>query len=262
MKNALIIVLMLSCVASFAEESTRYENIGKGLEYNCEPLNIMGYNPATDTTFEVIGDISKADNNWLTAEVNLNLTSSDTNDVAVTGTGARTVRIYGLDDDWKEITEDIALAGQTASVTVNKYFRLNKVEVLTAGTGGKNAGDIYLSTGPLSSGVPSTVPATRTFAKIIAGANRTMTSCYSVPSGKSLVITHSYAGSLAAVGDFILKKRPANGIWIPIGITSGAGVNNNAPIPRVVPSKTDICAWGRSSGAVSQLCVFNCYLEK
>jgi hypothetical protein len=64
----------------------------------------------------------------------------------VSGTGARSIFIYGLDSDLNLRLEELDTAGASASgYTVNSYWRVFDVGVRTVGTyGGSNVGDITL----------------------------------------------------------------------------------------------------------------------
>lgn len=87
--------------------------------------------------------------------------SSSANDTSA-GTGARTVFIRGLLETssgiYEEGSETITLNGQTSVATANSnWFRVNLMFVLTAGTGTRNAGAIYISdVNAFTAGVPTT----------------------------------------------------------------------------------------------------------
>lgn len=70
---------------------------------------------------------------------------SGSSDDDATDTGARTVRIYGLDSDYMEFTEVANLDGTTPVTLANSYLRINKMIVLTAGTGGINSGALTVA---------------------------------------------------------------------------------------------------------------------
>lgn len=93
---------------------------------------------------------------WRETAGSLQVSSSSTSDTA-DGTGARTVRVFGLDANFEQIEEDFTLNGQTAVVGTKSFYRVNRAYVLTAGTGETNAGDIWVSIGgaSLTSGVPA-----------------------------------------------------------------------------------------------------------
>jgi len=67
--------------------------------------------------------------------------SDSANDTSA-GTGARTVRVHGLDANLQEIKEDATMNGTTPVALTSQFYRVNLVEVLTAGSGLANAGII------------------------------------------------------------------------------------------------------------------------
>lgn len=116
------------------------------------------------------------------------VSSSSTNDTSA-GTGARTVFIQGLDSNYLPLSETVTLNGQTQVSTSGSFLRVFRAYVVTAGSGGTNAGDIYVGTTGASSGVP-----TGTFyAKIAAGEGQTLMAVYTVPAGKTLYISEGIA---------------------------------------------------------------------
>ena len=68
--------------------------------------------------------------------------ADDYNTPSSGGTGARTLRIWGLDANFVEQTEDINLNGTANVATANTYTRIFRMMVLTAGSNKKNVGDI------------------------------------------------------------------------------------------------------------------------
>ena len=81
---------------------------------------------------------------YMTTAQQLKIVSSSTDDIATTGTGVRSLRLYGLDGDYNEITEDIATNGTTTVTTSLSYLRIFRVESLTCGSGYTNAGTITI----------------------------------------------------------------------------------------------------------------------
>lgn len=63
---------------------------------------------------------------------------------ASAGTGARTIRIYGLDSNYTLQNEDITMNGTTPVDSVNNYTRCYRAEVLTSGSSHTNVGTISL----------------------------------------------------------------------------------------------------------------------
>lgn len=70
------------------------------------------------------------------------IVSSSANDTSA-GTGARTVRVFGL-KTWASLqtSEDIIMNGATPVNTVNSYVHINTMKVLTSGSSSINAGVI------------------------------------------------------------------------------------------------------------------------
>jgi hypothetical protein len=143
----------------------------------------------------------------------MTVSSSNTNDTSA-GTGARTVLISGLDGDYDEISETITLNGQTAVTTINSFLRVNRAIVLTAGSGGVNAGIIYVGTGTVTSGVPANIYTTING----DGTNQTLQTFWTVPANYTAYIhqTNISTGNSSntpAVLKTLLLARPHGGVF-------------------------------------------------
>jgi hypothetical protein len=168
--------------------------------------------------------------------------SSSSNDDDAAGTGARTVLINGLNANYDPVAEIVALDGQTAVNTTNSYIRVNKMVVLTAGTGGTSVGSIYAGTGNVNSGVPDVV-----VNQTGVLANETESSFYTVPAGYTAFINAWTMSSGNTTADewtrFTLRIRPFGGVF---GIKAqyhiaGSGIYEcMAVYPLPVPEKADI----------------------
>lgn len=113
----------------------------------------------------------------ITAETLRVKAGGNVNDTSA-GTGARTLTVYGLDDNWNEISETLTLAGASASAaTTALFYRVNKVSIDTSGTyGGANTGVIVIEN----------TTALQELAYVAAGEGNTSQCIYSVPAGKTL----------------------------------------------------------------------------
>ena len=125
------------------------------------------------------------------------------------GTGARTVRIYYLDEAGTASgTEEAILNGTTSVNLVNQKCFIEKMEVLTAGSNGVSAGIISLFTGLNGTG---TLVGT-----ISAGTTQTFWAHHYVISGKTSSITSVFHGNSSTVSSnnsyAVLRSKP-------IGIT-------------------------------------------
>jgi hypothetical protein len=116
------------------------------------------------------------------------ISSSSASDAAA-GTGARTVRIYYVDQTGATAgTEDVTLNGTSwvNLVTTTKCF-IEKIEVLTVGSTGSNVGIITLKTGSAGAGT--------TVGTIAATDNRTFWAHHYVITGQTCNITGVLIGS-------------------------------------------------------------------
>ena len=124
------------------------------------------------------------------------IVSTSANDAAA-GTGARTVRIFGLDANWAEQQEDITLDGTSDVATANSYTRIFRMFCLTFGSGQENAGKIT-ATAKTDSSVT---------AQINIAEGQTQMAIYTVPSGKTLYVYRYYASGLRAQSSGAVNLR-------------------------------------------------------
>lgn len=166
-------------------------------------ISVFGFNPDIDTTELVVWPNGASvayqhPGNYVT------VSSTSANDTSA-GTGARTVTLEGLDENHHEVSETIALTGQTAVTSTNKFSHVNSMSVATVGSGGKNAGMVYAGTGTVTAGVPA-----NTFNLIETGFNQSTSAHYTVPAGYTgyLVVggisSGQATGSTAVVGKLVL----------------------------------------------------------
>lgn len=142
----------------------------------------FGRNADIDTATETVWSLGGLYAYPASASV-MTVSSSSANDAAA-GTGARTVKISGLDSNWDRADETVTLNGQTAVTTTTSFIRVFRMEIMTWGSGGTNAGVIYVGTGTVTSGVPA-----NKYSAISAGDDQTMQAFYTVPDGYYGIIT-------------------------------------------------------------------------
>lgn len=185
----------------------------------------------------VIGDL-KANYAFLLAPASFEIVSSSPNDTSG-GTGAQTVLVETLDSNYNVLTNIVTLNGVTPVAIPGGavHFRTNNLQVLTAGTGLVNAGNITLR---VAGG-----GATQEY--ILAGVGIKRTMKYTVPINKRLIIDNFYfnpngsGASKTLASDFIVKlpsgpelvtqrnffltDTPPIGLTLPTGITFDAGTS-------------------------------------
>lgn len=135
----------------------------------------------------------------------LQIASDNANDTAA-GTGARTVRISGLCDNWLFQDEDVTLNGTGTVESTLPFVRVFRVKVLTAGTRKINEGTITI-----------TYKDDATTAALVGpDEGQTLLAIYTVPAGYTAFMTRIYAtlnsslnnaaGSRASVGMFFREN--------------------------------------------------------
>lgn len=116
----------------------------------------------------------------------ISVVSNDANDTAG-GSGARTIKVFGLDANWALQSENVALNGLTPVALNNQFIRVNRIRVLTAGTfGSANVGTINASVG-------GTIVAT-----VLPLMGSTQMAMYTVPAG--------YTGLLQQIDAYAFKS--------------------------------------------------------
>lgn len=140
----------------------------------------------------------------------VSVASASPNDTSA-GTGARTLRILGLRASTSTAyeSEDIILNGTTPVVSVNTWWRINRAYVLTAGSGGANAGIITIN---------PTVTTASVFAKLPLGYNQTHIGAYTVPAKHKIIIKRLRVSITRATGadgsaTISLRAREPGGVF-------------------------------------------------
>ena len=169
------------------------------------------------------------------------ISSSNANDTSA-GTGARTVFVEGLNANYERVTETASLNGQTGVTLANAYLRVNKVTILTAGSGGTSAGSIFVGTGTVTTGVPAVI-----LNRTGSSSNESESGFYSVPVGYTAFITRWTMSSSNNTANeatrFILRVRPFGGVFGYKAVYNipGNGIYEcEAAYPIPLPEKADL----------------------
>jgi len=168
-------------------------------------IHVFGYNPDVDTNEETVWPIDGLLGHPVSPTI-MKISSSSANDAAA-GTGARTVLVEGVNGTGGLVQEIITLNGQTAVNTVNTYDAIERMTVLTVGSGGANAGIIYAGTGTVTSGVPA-VP----YSAMGAGENLSIVGHWTCPAGfTGYLVKGSISVGPTAGNQFVLGRLKLRG---------------------------------------------------
>lgn len=217
-----------------------------------KPLFKFGLNQAVGTGNETIWEQGGV-YSYLTSASTLKVSSSSAADDSA-GTGVRTVEVFGLDANYNEVSETVTMDGQTGVDTTTEFLRVYRVVARSAGTGGTNAGDIYLGSGSISSGVPA-----NKYAKILAGEGQTLMALWTVPAGyTAYIMKATFSSGTTATNKYAevrLKVRPENEVFQ----TKTALTINQAmysieyDVPIKVTEKSDIEVQGQVSSGTDEI---------
>jgi hypothetical protein len=144
------------------------------------------------------------------AGAKLDVTSASAADTNSAGTGGRKLLIYGCDVNLKPLTETLNLNGQTIVQSAGTYRYVFGIDVVDAGTGLVNAGDIHCvktgTGGSYTAGVPGTL--TSAICKMLAGWGASQTGIWvTPPSGDAWELVALMACARAQAGTVLVMAR-------------------------------------------------------
>jgi hypothetical protein len=146
--------------------------IASGVWRGSQVVSKFGSNPSISGT-EFIWSTGGA-YTWPVVADTITVVSGAAADTAA-GAGMRTLRVYGLDENFEEVTEDLTLAGVTPVVGTQLFTRVFRAHGLTAGTyDAANTGLITVTH----------TTSTDTLATIDVEIGQTQISAYTVPAGR------------------------------------------------------------------------------
>ena len=192
--------------------------VARGNVNGYEIGTVFGRNPEIDTTTDP-EDMWNGGGDYTgfptgSAET-VQVFSSSTSDTSA-GTGARTIRFFGLKSststDYE--SEDVTMNGTTAVTTSSTWYRINKAYVLTAGSGGSNAGTITIRHSSTTANV---------FVQMPVGFNETTIAAYTVPAEKTLLLKRirtsiTRASGAAGSATVTLRVRETGGVFRAIRV--------------------------------------------
>ncbi len=174
--------------------------------------------------------------------------SSSANDTSA-GTGARTIRITGLDSNYNALSETITLNGTTPVTSTNIFRRVHTAAVLTAGSGDFNAGTITCRHSTTTANV---------FFVMQIGRNQTNVSGYTIPAGYTGYIRRIHGSIRSGTGasvDIELWVREfgaAPRLRRPSSLNQAGELDDNIYGGLRLPEKTDVIV--RAASASTNNC--------
>lgn len=210
----------------------------------------FGYSSVIGGTRYPIWNLA-ADRVYLTTAVVMTVSSSSTNDVSPSGTGARTILMEGLGANYLPISEVIALAGGTAVTTANAYLRVTGLTVLTCGNMHGNAGSVYAGTGVVTAGVPAVV-----HELIPIGFNKESSGVYTVPAGYTAYmrvggLSCQDNGNGYVTGQLVVSNSGSPFVTSAVTVLRTGQVDYDFPYPMAIPEKSDVEARAVSSSGIN-----------
>jgi hypothetical protein len=210
--------------------------------------------------------------NLPTSVFQIAVASDSAQDILTSGSGAWTVQIVYLDANYASQTLNVNLNGQTAVATGVNALRIQSAQVIAAGTGGVNAGNIYVydATSSLSGGVPQT--ATKLYAQIATGYNTDGLGMYTVPTGYTAQILHVVTGvtngtassynARVRVGAAAYSGTIGGGTLLPFQYAVIAGPGTTTPnddlrsdLPETLPAGSEIRFQASSTASGAEVIV-------
>jgi len=177
---------------------------------------------------------------YLTSPSTVYAYSTDTDD-SVSGTGARTVTIQGLDGNYESIEETVTVRSGVASTA--QFLRVFRAFVVTSGSTGTNEGNIIISTGAAGTGTVladiGTIGTGTTY-----GLGQTQLALYTIPAHCTGYLTtwNIGVGSYNDAVTVSLLSREFNSAFRTRDIMDAPGGHHtrNYSVPIRLPAKTDI----------------------
>ena len=185
--------------------------IPHGLIPNMSSINKYGQNPDADASQDNdLWDLGGT-YEFLSAPTVLTLSSATSTD-ADGDTGARTVKVFTLDDNWAFASQFVTMDGLSGVTLTGQHRRVYRAWVETAGSNNGAQATIHAGFGTITDGIPAT-----TLAAILPVNNQTLMAIMTVPSGSSGYVKEWYGGfhgitGTARFGDLHLQSRINSGV--------------------------------------------------
>ena len=192
-----------AAIADLGARNTHFRSlvqaVSEGLVKGWRSVHVPGWSPSVASG--VLEDIWDAGTTWipdpaaLVIPARMKLQSSESAD-ASGGTGVSEVEIHGLDGDFAEQKETVAVLGDTPASLTLSYRRFNAMHTMAVGSNFVSEGDIILTdTG-----------ASIEYIRISANGNMSLSCHYTIPAGHvGYVVSWAASSATAKSVRFILR---------------------------------------------------------
>lgn len=177
-------------------------DIAKGIIANTLSVNKFGRSKDVDSHDTDIWDgavAGDAGDKWVAptaARIHTIVSNSINDDGSPVGTGARTIKIYGLTSwDTEEESETVIMNGTTGVLTTKAYVIIHRMKVITSGSEGPNVGVITATA--LTDGTIT--------AEIVEMEGQTQMAIYGIPSTQNAYMTSYYSSAIKASSSLAVK---------------------------------------------------------
>lgn len=198
-------------------------------------VNIYGFQVSVTTTNIPIWEVAGA-YTYPASAATMKLVSTVNTGQDLSGT---TILIQGLDSEYNQISETLALTGTTAVDTVKSYLRINNMSVVS----GVPTGTITLKNAAGSA----------TYAQINPSIGRSQMSIYTVPAGYTFYLSRidAYTSANGSTADWVQYRNVQTSPSGVVTLTQQAPFVNTYHAQRVMPrpfaEKTDIQLQAKTS---------------
>ena len=215
-----------------------YTEVSKGLVPKHTAVNKFGFNLDIDTGTDPETIWSAGGKYVFASSANRILVSSSSSSDDPSGQGASKIKVFGVDEDYNLIEEEIGLRGTGQSVSSKYFLRVFRAFVTEAGIEETNVGTILIE------------PTDRSlvFAQIPASVGQTQMAVYTVPANHKAYITNlsgaivrTFFSRQASIGLYFRKNSVIRlQQEIALDSNSTATYNKTYTLPLAVEEKTDI----------------------
>lgn len=205
-----------------------------------EHIKVFGINTSVDSNYQDVWENQTLYQYPSSAEtMTVSSTSSEDNE---NGDGVYTVKIHGLDANFNKVCETVELLGQSEVTLSTQLIRIIDAYCLSNGSGAGdralNAGNIYIGTGTVTSGVPANI-----YGMIEVGRGKMQLGAYTVPADFTgyllgLNISSNDSDSL----EVSLRTREEGSAWVELTrlLIGANSASYDYKFPIELPSKSDI----------------------